>query len=378
MPTQLNIKGAEVEIEAIQAAPKGRVHKITRELSHNERLIYNTHSLEELQALCFSKIETFNIIDNVKAICRVATLLKVAPNKESEIKKNFQLIDELKNKLKNDFFPKLEPRQISSTSWALATLGVRDLEFLTDLALKAIAEKGGGQPSNRTIFEFSPQELANTALAYATLRVPVPQLFDNIAEAAADKVCNFKEQEIVNTAFAFAIHLSDSGRECSTPIRAFYSEKLPKALRELQNYTFDPKSLAQLHLVSLFCQDAHIKLYYPEKIKSQISDHLSNECSATYPSSSPFHKKIAEELKTVKPDFQEEHFIEGYFIDIAYPEEKIAIEINGPSHYIHDTEMVFGNEILRRHLLRARGWTVLTVPYFDLSHIEKIKKKLIR
>ena len=51
---------------------------------------------------------------------------------------------------------------------------------------------------------FKPQELANTAWAYATMDHKDEQLFAALAEAAQHRMRGFKPQELANVAWAFA------------------------------------------------------------------------------------------------------------------------------------------------------------------------------
>jgi hypothetical protein len=44
---------------------------------------------------------------------------------------------------------------------------------------------------------------------------------------------------------------------------------------------------------------------------------------------------------------------------------KVAIEVDGPSHFTSNTRECLGLTLARRRLLEARGWQVLSVPYFD-------------
>jgi very-short-patch-repair endonuclease len=42
---------------------------------------------------------------------------------------------------------------------------------------------------------------------------------------------------------------------------------------------------------------------------------------------------------------------------------KVAIEVDGPFHFSVNTNSPLGQTMIRRRLLRAVGWTVISVPY---------------
>ena len=60
---------------------------------------------------------------------------------------------------------------------------------------------------------------------------------------------------------------------------------------------------------------------------------------------------------------------EGFSLYLAQPESKIAVEVDGPSHYLKElsTEenVVNGATRFKTRLLRSFGWTVAHIPFFD-------------
>ena len=44
--------------------------------------------------------------------------------------------------------------------------------------------------------------------------------------------------------------------------------------------------------------------------------------------------------------------------------ERIAFEVDGPHHFTANTLAVTGEMLARQKLLRARGWHVISVPFF--------------
>ena len=49
---------------------------------------------------------------------------------------------------------------------------------------------------------------------------------------------------------------------------------------------------------------------------------------------------------------------------VGWAGERIALEADGPSHFAANTLAPGGAMLARRRLLAARGWAVISVPYY--------------
>ena len=87
-----------------------------------------------------------------------------------------------------------KPQELVNTAWAFATAG-RATHALFD----AIGKEAAGR-----VREFKPQELSNTAWAFATAGHAAPALFDVIGREAAARVRELNPQALANTAWAFS------------------------------------------------------------------------------------------------------------------------------------------------------------------------------
>ncbi|KAH9051683.1 hypothetical protein Ae201684P_013561 [Aphanomyces euteiches] len=91
--------------------------------------------------------------------------------------------------------------------------------------------------------------------------------------------------------------------------------------------------------------------------------------------SSTLHTVVSDTLKEMKIAHVNEYVMElGYSLDIALVEEKIGIEVNGPSHYqlrFNPSERyLLGPSLLKlRHVQTRAGWTILQVVYEDFTKV---------
>ena len=87
-----------------------------------------------------------------------------------------------------------KPQELSNTAWAFATAG-----HATPALFDAIGKESSGR-----VRAFKPQELCNTAWAFATAGHAAPGLLDAIGKESIGRVREFKPQDLSNTAWAFA------------------------------------------------------------------------------------------------------------------------------------------------------------------------------
>jgi len=90
---------------------------------------------------------------------------------------------------------------------------------------------------------------------------------------------------------------------------------------------------------------------------------------------SPPCEKAKEFLRSKNIQFVEEyqpllHKDRFYSIDIAFPERKIGIEINGNQHYERDGTLTSYYQT-RHNLIEAEGWTLYELPFQICYDLEK-------
>ena len=70
---------------------------------------------------------------------------------------------------------------------------------------------------------------------------------------------------------------------------------------------------------------------------------------------------------------------EGISLDLADPENKRAIEVDGPSHYLKNVStgeyVVNGATQFKSRLLRALGWQITHVPFFGWYHKTRSERR---
>lgn len=93
-----------------------------------------------------------------------------------------------------------------------------------------------------------------------------------------------------------------------------------------------------------------------EKLKSQQTNpsKFQNEVTAF------IRKRVSEKWR-----METEYFLEGFHIDIAFPDQKIAVEVDGPYHFYPGTEEIMTKDLVKDEILTGLGWCVMHISYRD-------------
>jgi len=75
----------------------------------------------------------------------------------------------------------------------------------------------------------------------------------------------------------------------------------------------------------------------------------------------------------------EHETVEGFSLDLAQPESKLAVEVDGPSHYLKDLSsgknVVNGATRFKTRQLRSFGWTVTRISFFDWNYKSELERR---
>ncbi|EOD08830.1 hypothetical protein EMIHUDRAFT_311953 [Emiliania huxleyi CCMP1516] len=92
---------------------------------------------------------------------------------------------------------------------------------------------------------------------------------------------------------------------------------------------------------------------------------------ATIARPSGLQRSVADALAAVRSGFEEEHLElrTGYSLDLALPSSRVAVEVDGPSHFLlpdgRGVRRPNGPTLLKRRLLAAADWRVISVPFYE-------------
>lgn len=326
--------------------------------------------------------------------------------------------------------PQCSAQGISNISWALAKIG-SELLYLAEM--DRVAKIGLSK-----VGEFNAQNVANVAGAFASMRHSAPDLFLELSKQGAKLIHTFRSQELAQLLWAFAslnepagplldsldnvFALEDQLRCRSTNNASNYGEEYDldvsvdspaltcdwdqlgsiawsyavlgqmdrgfflnvwKTLNRLElhklsnEYREDVMFVTQVLLVNK-C----LKLEYPHHKSSLRSDLLDKASSVGKAKrfnetvTSSFQKEVARLLISTGLDWVREYALDGYTLDAVLVDRKVALEIDGVTHFSRNSGVPLGHTMLKRRYVAAAGWKLVSVAHQDWEELQGSSQQL--
>jgi hypothetical protein len=98
--------------------------------------------------------------------------------------------------------------------------------------------------------------------------------------------------------------------------------------------------------------------------------------------SSQLQSDVVREIRSYNVHVKEEHRckVSGYSIDALVTlknGEQIAVEVDGPSHFVGRSHQPTGSTLLKHRQLRYCGWRLESVPYWEWDACGKLGDALV-
>jgi hypothetical protein len=249
--------------------------------------------------------------------------------------------------------PIYNPQQLSSTIWALATLGHRDDGFTSALILEARSK----------LPMYNPQQLSNTLWALATVGHHDDGFTSALISEAQAKLPTFNPQDLANTLWALAVFCPNLQSQTNPSVVSSLISAMSSNISGLTD-----RWLRQLFMFFLGMKDqcwetGLIPIDLWDMGKSAWISNMSPNPSKRQLDVLKVIKSLPECSKATGELLTEDGF---FSIDIALIRAdgtKVAIEVDGPTHFTsNDPKRMNGATMLRNRFLEARGWRVVSVP----------------
>ena len=204
--------------------------------------------------------------------------------------------------------------------------------------------------------EFNPQELANTVWAYANAGHASAALFDAVAaEATPRRLRDFKPQALANTMWAYAA--------ADVPAAVLFGETHCMERCTALEAAFTRENKCQLHQWQLWLEERGSA--WP-----RLPPSLAEQCRTAFTeasgSPSRLQRQVVRVLSALELHPREEVCTpQGYSLDavVSFGGCDVAVEVDGPSHFLGRRPT--GATTLKRRQLRAAGWALFSVPYWE-------------
>jgi hypothetical protein len=337
----------------------------------------------------------------------------------------------------------LKPQDISNTAWTFGVLGLRHDAFLTackEQLLQRMQQYLRGQENSMTFFK--GQEISNLLWALATLNVEAGDIMDcvgkylsrisegpNGAVTSATIANVFKRQELANIAWSCTIFGEYPGNVMPFLYRGLIGlgeEGDPALLSKtyqdggLQNQAIMTLLYVQAAMdLSGSTHDLSLPPGFPDGWQQNtVSMATGDTVAPTFElslSTSKIQRSVSSAFNRIGFEHVEEHTItmedmateyginvaskpvEVLSIDIADPQDRIAIEVDGPAHFITridkedgpvgftkvnkgkleyvfawngEHQVINGPTALKQRLLHSLGWKVVHLPFWEWYRLQ--------
>ncbi|KAG4143382.1 hypothetical protein ERO13_D06G185000v2 [Gossypium hirsutum] len=138
-----------------------------------------------------------------------------------------------------------------------------------------------------------------------------------------------------------------------------------------EQYRGDVMFASQVHLVNqcLKLDYSHLQLSIDGELESKIVRAWKTK-RFNQKTTSSFQKEVGRLLVSTGLDWVREHPTDCYTIDAVLVDQKVALEIDGPTHFSRNTGTPLGHTILKRRHIAASGWRFVSLSYQEWEELE--------
>ena len=252
----------------------------------------------------------------------------------------------------------LNSKDFSQTIWALAVSRHRPIDAWLQLFLDASLNKS---------YIFNAQDLSTILWGLAALGVaPGADWMDAWATRVAALIDTLPSRNAVNSLWALTVlQMQDSGVFWSLLQQAFHLLTPESDGRDLYSI-YDVLQIAAAKKVDgLPTPDASLLEVARKAWNRDLVEQAQQRASFD-------HQAVMSVLGELGVAHEQEHFClqTGRSIDIALLDRRIAIEVDGPSHFLNTQKRTDGT-LLRNRVLKGAG-SVVSIPFFEWDALKSM------
>ncbi|KDP29540.1 hypothetical protein JCGZ_19253 [Jatropha curcas] len=326
--------------------------------------------------------------------------------------------------------PECSGQGISNISWALSKIGgellyLSEMDRVAEVALTKVNEFNSQNVANVAgafasmqhsapelfsalskrasdiVHTFQEQELAQVLWAFASLYEQADSLLnslDNAFQHSNQFECSLKVKTSTSDVDGSVEGIRDLNKVSGPPLLRFNRDQLGniawsyavfgelnrpffsnvwKTLNHFEEqriseqYREDIMFASQVHLVDqcLKLEYPHLQLALGADLREKIA-RAGKTKRFNQKVTSSFQKEVARLLVSTGLDWVREYVVDGYTLDAVVVDKKIALEIDGPSHFSRNTGVPLGHAMLKRRYVSAAGWKLVSLSHQEWEELQ--------
>lgn len=323
--------------------------------------------------------------------------------------------------------PECSAQGISNIAWALSKIGgdvlyLTEMDRVAEVAVSKVGEFNSQNVANVAgafasmrhsapdlfsdlskrgsdiIHTFHAQELAQLLWAFALLNEPAGPLLealDNVykhqdqfqccpnkgslgndrdvsmdsrPEVSYSPVLRFNRDQLGNIAWSYAV-LGKIDRNFFSNVwstlQKFDQEKITNQYRK------DVTFASQIYLANQCLKVEYSRLQL--SLRSDLEEKITRTARTkrfNQKVTSSFQKEVARLLYSTGLDWVREYALDAYTLDAVLIDKKVALEIDGPTHFSRNSWVPLGHTMLKRRYVAACGWNLVSVCHQEWEELQ--------